>query len=181
MISYFLRREWKDKINVVDNKDDETMEYDYRNTYHYRPELNGPGLTGYEHIVVAHPLLLAMALSINVEREELLPFIRTAINGLLHEPKDIFYRGTVWDLLYGGIELNCASDAFEVTAVCSEFDSGDYGEIRRYNESMFKFAMFGNVSILFHVNHVFVLDSILKGISSLLLLFSDKWNKYWAI
>lgn len=97
-------------------------------------------------MLVAHPLILAMILSINVDRPELLPFIQTAMNGLLNNPKDFFFTGRVWDLLYDGIDLDCSSDTFEVTAVCSEFDSGDYGEIRRINETTFKFALFGNVN-----------------------------------
>lgn len=122
------------------------MEYDYRNTYYYKPENNGPGLTGNEYVITAHPLLLAMIMAVHVEREELLPFIQAAIKGLLHDPKDIFFRGRAWDLFYDGIDLDCSSDAFEVTAVCSEFDSGDYKEIRRINETAFNFSMFGNVN-----------------------------------
>lgn len=34
------------------------MEYDYVNTIFFRPELSGPGLTGDEFVVLAHPLLL---------------------------------------------------------------------------------------------------------------------------
>lgn len=83
-------REYKDKIDIVDDKEEDTMEYDYRNTYVYRPEMNGPGLTGDEIVTIPHPLILGMALAINVDREELIPFIRAAINGLLHNPKDIF-------------------------------------------------------------------------------------------
>lgn len=138
-------REYKDKIDIVDDKEEDTIEYDYRNTYIYKPEKNGAGLTGNEFVTIAHPLILAMVLSINIDREELLPFIQSAMNGLLHNPKDIFFSGRVWDLLYDGIDLDCSSDEFEVTAVCSEFDSGDYGEIQRFNETTFKFSMFGNV------------------------------------
>lgn len=122
------------------------MEYDYRNTYFHKPEKNGPGLTGNEIVTVAHPLILAMILSINVDRPELLSFVQTAMNGLLHTPKDIFFTGRLWDLLYDGVDLDCSSDEFEVTAVCSEFDSGDYGEIRRINETAFRFSLFGNVN-----------------------------------
>lgn len=129
----------------MDDKEEDTMEYDYRNTYQYKPEKNGPGLTGNEIVTVAHPLLLAMILSVNVDRPELLTFIQTAVNGLLHNPQDIFFTGRIWDLLYDGVVLDCSSEDFEVNAVCSEFDSGDYAEIRRINETAFSFSMFGNV------------------------------------
>lgn len=144
-MQFFFHREFKDKFDIVDDKDADTMEYDYRNTYIYHPEKNGPGLTGDEIVTVAHPLILGMFLSINVDRPELLSFVQAAVNGMLHNPKDIFYTGKLWDLLYDGIILDCSSDSFEVTAVCSEFDSGDYREIRRINETAFKFSLFGNV------------------------------------
>lgn len=80
------------------------MEYDYRNTYYYKPELNGPGLTGNEYVVVAHPLLLAMALGINVDREDLLPLVNNAMNELLNHPKDNFTRERFG--IYFMVELN---------------------------------------------------------------------------
>ena len=138
----------------MDDKEEDTIEYDYRNTYQYKPERNGPGLTGNEIVTVAHPLLLAMILSVNVDRPELLTFIQTAVNGLLHNPQDIFFTGRLWDLLYDGVVLDCSSEDFEVNAVCSEFDSGDYAEIRRINETAFSFSMFGNVS-LFNIFYQF--------------------------
>lgn len=62
---FFILREYKDKIDIVDNKEEDTIEYDYRNTYIYKPEQNGIGLTGNEIVTVAHPLILAMIYSIN--------------------------------------------------------------------------------------------------------------------
>lgn len=141
-------REFKDKVDIVDNEEEDTIEYDYRNTYQYKPERNGPGLTGDEIVTVAHPLLLSMFLSVNVDRPELLAFMQTAVNGLLHNPQDIFFTGRLWDLLYDGIVLDCSSEDFEVNAVCSEFDSGDYAEIQRINETAFSFSMFGNVRFI---------------------------------
>lgn len=143
--SIFSRREYIDKFDIVDNKEEDTIEYDFRKTYQYKPEKNGPGLTGNEIVTVANPLLLSVILAINTDRQDLLSFIHKAANGVLHNPQDIFFTGRLWDLLYDGIILDCSSDEFEVTAACSEFDSGDYGEIRRINETAFSFSLFGNV------------------------------------
>lgn len=145
MFISFTHREYKDKYDIVDNKQDDTMEYEFRNTYIYRPERNGPGLTGNEFVIMAHPLILAMALSLNVDRKDLVTLAYTAMKDILHNPKDIFFRGRLWDLLYDGIELDCSSSEFEVAAVCSEFDSGDYKEIRKINDTAFSFSLFGNV------------------------------------
>lgn len=43
------------------------------NTFIYRPEKNGPGLTGNEIVTIAHPMIMAMILAINVERYVLYP------------------------------------------------------------------------------------------------------------
>lgn len=145
-----VRREWKSKADLVDNDEDDTLEYDFINTFIYAPEKNGPGLTGEEHVVVAHPLVLGMALAINMDREELLPFIQAAINGLLHTPKDIFFSGRVMDLLFDGIILDCSSEDFEVSAACSEFSSGQYKEIQPLNDTAYVFSLFGGVSAKIH-------------------------------
>lgn len=150
----FNFREYKDKYDIVDDNEEDTIEYEYRNTYIYRPEKNGPGLTGDEIVTMPHPLLLGMALAVNVDREELVPFVYAAMKGLLRNPKDIFYHGRLWDILYDGIELDCSSDEFEVTAVCSEFSGGDYNEIRPINETAYNFSLFGNV---FHFVDSFLL------------------------
>lgn len=87
----------------MDNKEDDTVEYDYRNTYLYKPEKNGAGLTGDEIVTVAHPLLLTVMLAINVQNRDLLPFLDRAMNAILHKPIDIFFTGRLWDLLYDGM------------------------------------------------------------------------------
>ncbi|XP_055299434.1 sensory neuron membrane protein 1-like [Sitodiplosis mosellana] len=145
-IGPYYFEEYIDKFDIVDNKDEDTIVYEFRKTYQYKPEKNGPGLTGEEIVTVANPLLLSVILAINTDRPDLLSFIHKAANGVLHNPQDIFYTGRLWDLLYDGIVLDCSSDQFEVTAACSEFDSGDYGEIRRINDTAFLFSMFGNTN-----------------------------------
>lgn len=123
------------------------MEYDFKNTYHFKPENSGPGLTGDEIVTMAHPFLLSTILLIQIERPELLDFIYKSINGLLHKPQDIFFTGRLWDILYDGIDIDCSSHEIEVVAACSELDSGDYKEVQRFNETTFKFSMFGSVNI----------------------------------
>lgn len=66
--TFCIFSEYKHKENIIDNRTDDTIEYDYVNTFIYRPEKNGPGLTGDEVITIAHPMIMAMILAINVER-----------------------------------------------------------------------------------------------------------------
>lgn len=137
----------------MDNKEEDTVEYDFRKTYQYKPELNGPGLTGEEMVTIAHPLILTVMLAINIDRKDLLPFVNKAMNKVLHGPQDIFFTGRLWDILYDGIIVDCSSGDIEVTAACSEMDSGDYGVFRRINATALSFSMFGNVNtkLLFQI------------------------------
>lgn len=137
------------KFDLVDDNDADTLEYSYKNTYIYNPTKNGAGLTGNEIVTLMHPLILGMALSINVDRHELLPFIGAAINGILGNPTDAFWTGRVMDLLFDGIPLDCRSDAFEVAAACGEFSTGEYKAIQPINESFYKFSLFGGVNLCF--------------------------------
>lgn len=51
----FYFRQWKEKFNLVDNEENDTLTYHYKQTYIFRPDLSGPGLTGDELIVIPHP------------------------------------------------------------------------------------------------------------------------------
>lgn len=107
--------------------------------------MNGDGLTGDEHVVIAHPLLLSMILGINVDREEILPMIETAIQYILDKPSNIYYSGKAIDILFNGITLDCSSEEYEVSAICSEFSSGQYTQIKPINDTAYSFSLFGNV------------------------------------
>lgn len=108
--NFHCYREWKTKVDIIDDNNADTVEYDYVNTIYFRPELSASGLTGDEFVVLAHPLILGMAMSIKRERPELLELISNAINGLFRDPKNIFFTGRLFDLLFDGIYLDCSSE-----------------------------------------------------------------------
>lgn len=110
----FSFREWKKKYNIEEDEETDTMEYDYKNTWKFRPDLSGPGLTGDEYFVMTHPLITGIAMQIYQERQELLSFIGKVIDRVLMGPTDIFYKGTFWDILFDGIWIDCSSTEFEV-------------------------------------------------------------------
>lgn len=137
--------EWKEKYDTVDNDTDDTLEYNYRNIFHFRPELNAPGLTGHEVITIPHPLMLGIGLTVNMDRPDMLSFIPELLDELFGNPKTVFWTGTVMDLLFDGIPIDCTGENFATAAACSEFESGDYKSIQYYNETSFKFSLFGGV------------------------------------
>lgn len=47
-------REWKEKFDITDDEEEDTVTFHSKNTYIFRPDLSG-NLTGDEIIVVPHP------------------------------------------------------------------------------------------------------------------------------
>lgn len=142
-------REWKIKYDTVDNDADDTLEYNYRNIFIFRQDLSAPGLTGNEIITVPHPLIVGISLTVNIERPEMLSYITELINELFHNPKSVFWTGTVMDLLFDGLPVDCSGESFTTAAACAEFESGEHKTIRMVNETFYKFALFTSVITLF--------------------------------
>ena len=40
---------------MIDDDEEDTLKYNYKNTFIFRPDLSGPGLTGDEIITMPHP------------------------------------------------------------------------------------------------------------------------------
>lgn len=52
-----IHREWKEKWDMVDDDVADTVEYDMKNTFIFRPDQTLP-LTGREVITIPHPLVM---------------------------------------------------------------------------------------------------------------------------
>lgn len=50
-------REWKKKFDEVDNDEDDSLEFDLKNTFYFKPDKTAP-LTGDEVITTVHPILM---------------------------------------------------------------------------------------------------------------------------
>lgn len=55
----FHHREWKEKYDLVDDEESDTLTYNYKNTFIYKKEKNGPGLTGDEIVTMPNPCRLS--------------------------------------------------------------------------------------------------------------------------
>lgn len=53
----FFSSEFREKFNFVDDNETDTVEYDLKNTFFFRPDLS-EGLTGDEIVTVPNPLIL---------------------------------------------------------------------------------------------------------------------------
>nr|AOT85638.1 sensory neuron membrane protein 1E [Mayetiola destructor] len=145
-IGPFYFEEWKEKFDLLDDDTEDTLSYHYKNTFIFRPDLSGPGLTGNEIITMPHPLISGLLLSINIDKKPMLPLISKAVNIVFNDPIDIFWQGRVMDILFDGIPVDCSSNAFEAAAVCSVFSTGEVSAVLPLNETHYKFSLFGSTN-----------------------------------
>lgn len=61
MLNRTLHSEWKEKADLVDNDKEDTVSFDMKNTFMFRPDLMAPGLTGDEIVTVPHLLIMVSA------------------------------------------------------------------------------------------------------------------------
>lgn len=138
-------REWKEKFDMVDDEEDDTLTYHFKNTFIFRPDLSGPGLTGNEIITMPMPLIAGLLLTINIDKKPMLPLITKSVDQIFKNPADIFWQGRVMDILFDGIPVDCSTDSFETKAVCSVFSAGDVKAVTPHNDTHYKFSLFASV------------------------------------
>lgn len=59
------RSEWKEKRDLVDNENADTVTFDMMNTFNFRPDLTLP-LTGNEVVTILHPLIVVSLCNLNL-------------------------------------------------------------------------------------------------------------------
>lgn len=62
---FVFHREWKEKVEVQDYDDTDTIKYRKKDTFYFKKELSGPGLTGEEFIVMPDPFIMVIQISRN--------------------------------------------------------------------------------------------------------------------
>lgn len=138
-------REWKEKFDLVDDDELDTLTYHYKNTFIFRPDLSGAGLTGNEVITMPHPLITGLLLTVNIDKKPMLPLITKSVNQIFDNPDDVFWQGKVMDILFNGIPVDCSAGTFEAQAVCSVFSTGEVKAVTRLNDTHYIFSLFASV------------------------------------
>ncbi|KAM3961979.1 sensory neuron membrane protein 1-like [Aphomia sociella] len=142
-IGPYYFEEWKEKVEVEDHEEDDTITYKKMDTFYFRPDLSGPGLTGEETIVWPHVLMLGMTTIVARDKPSMISMIGKAINAIFDNPPDMFLRIKVLDLLFRGMIINCARTEFAPKAVCTALKKeGADGLIFEPN-NQYRFSIFG--------------------------------------
>nr|B0X4H5.2 RecName: Full=Sensory neuron membrane protein 1 [Culex quinquefasciatus] len=139
-IGPFYFEEWKEKYDIEDNDGEDTMTFDMKNTWIFRPDLTAP-LTGNEMITVPYLLVIGVLLAIQRDKEAMLPLISKGLDIIFEPLESAFVTVRVMDLLFDGIPVDCSSEEFAAKALCSGLDSE--GAVAPLNDTHVKFSMFG--------------------------------------
>ncbi|XP_055389954.1 sensory neuron membrane protein 1-like [Condylostylus longicornis] len=131
--------EWKDKINQEDDEVEDTITFDMRNTWIFRPDLSN-GLTGEEMITMAHPLVEMIALYVKKTRPPMIALVAEGLKELFYDNFNATYTGKFMDLFFRGIPIDCATDSFNAKAICSALHGGVAKNIVPYDKTTFLFS-----------------------------------------
>ncbi|XP_055548677.1 sensory neuron membrane protein 1 isoform X1 [Wyeomyia smithii] len=137
-IGPFYFEEWKEKYDTEDNVEEDTLTFTLKNTFIFRPDLSA--YTGEEMITVPNLLLLGALLTVQRDREAMMPLVSKGAS-IVFAPINGFQTLRAMDFLFDGFPVDCGSQDFASKALCSGLESE--GLMAPLNETHFKFSMFG--------------------------------------
>nr|AZB52756.1 sensory neuron membrane protein 1 [Heortia vitessoides] len=145
--------EWKEKVEVEDHEEDDTITYKKKDAFYFRPDLSGPGLTGDELIITPHLLIIPVTTLVHRDKPAMLNMIGKAFNGLFNNPEDVFMRVKVMDLLFKGTMINCDHKDFAPKALCTGMKKESVSGLVLEANNQFRFSIFGgrNATVDTHV------------------------------
>lgn len=84
----------------------------------------------------------------------MLDMVIEGLNAILDNPSSPFLTGTVMDILFNGIPLNCVGDNFAAEAICAALVND--GGMEKINETHIGFALFKSVRSKFFIFFLFI-------------------------
>ncbi|CAK1542972.1 unnamed protein product [Leptosia nina] len=156
--------EWKEKVEIEDNEESDTINYKKRDTFYFKKALSAPGLTGEEEIVLPHIFMISMATIVAREKPAMLNMLGKAFNGIFDNPENIFMRVKPLDLMFRGLNIDCAKTEFAPKAVCTAIKKEAADRLIFEPNNQYKFSLFGmrNGTVDKHV------VTVLRGIKNVM-------------
>lgn len=150
-IGPYYFEEWKEKVEIQDHEEDDSITYRNKDVFYFKPELS-KGLTGEEIIVMPHLFLMGMIVTVAVDKPAMLKVADKAINGIFDDPPDVFMRVKAMDVMFRGIIINCNRTAFAPKAACTTIKKEVTGIVFEPN-NQFRLSLFGmrNATVSSHV------------------------------
>lgn len=142
-IGPFYFEEWKEKVEMDDHEEDDTITYKRLDKFFFRKDKSGPGLTGEEIITMPNIFVLAMATIVSRDKPAMLNMMGKAFNGIFDNPQDVFMRVRALDVLFDGFPINCDRSDFAPKAVCTAVKKEAPSGLVIGPNNQFRFSMFG--------------------------------------
>ncbi|KAL6255879.1 hypothetical protein P5V15_013119 [Pogonomyrmex californicus] len=109
---------FRDKEDIVDREEDDTVEYSLRQVWYFNQEKSI--MSENTEIYSFHPLMIALILFTQQERPKAMGIISKALDSIFNKPESIFIKTTVKELFFYGISFDCTDvKDFAGSAVCS--------------------------------------------------------------
>nr|AWS20447.1 sensory neuron membrane protein 1 [Aphidius gifuensis] len=138
----FFYDEWKEKVDLVDREEDDTVEYSNKATWIFNKKKSGPGLHEDMELVFPHIMILSMVYATVRERPGMVGLAAKAVDSIFHKPDSVFVKATVREILWTGLPVDCSVQDFAGKAVCGILREDD-SSLLKDGETNYKFAIFG--------------------------------------
>ncbi|KAL2716851.1 sensory neuron membrane protein 1-like [Vespula squamosa] len=137
----FFYDEYKEKVDLVDREEDDSVEYSLKATWYFNPSKSN-GLTGEEELVLPHLLILAMVVTTMREKPSAMGILNKAVDSIFKKPDSIFVKVKAREILFDGLPVDCTVKDFAGSAVCSILKS-EGKDLVNDGDNRYKFSIFG--------------------------------------
>nr|AVM18969.1 sensory neuron membrane protein 1 [Holotrichia parallela] len=138
----YMFEEWRSKVFVSEDEEDDTMTFYSKETFIFRPDQSSP-LTGNEVLTIPHPLIVAILLTVVRDKPSALNLINKAMNSIFKNPKTPFLTATFKQIFFDGVIVNCSVPDFAGKAVCTQLKTEGAKDFEFIEENVFKFSLLG--------------------------------------
>ncbi|XP_066583077.1 sensory neuron membrane protein 1-like isoform X2 [Prorops nasuta] len=138
----FFYDEYKEKVDLIDREEDDSVIYKQRVTWVFNKEKSGPGLTEDTEIVFPHMMMLAIIMATVKEKPSALGIVGKGLNSIFHNPPSLFMKMKVGELLFTGLPVDCEVSDFGGSAICSVLKE-EATDLIEERENFYRFSLFG--------------------------------------
>ncbi|XP_020289234.1 sensory neuron membrane protein 1-like isoform X1 [Pseudomyrmex gracilis] len=108
---------YRDKENLVDRDEDDTVEYSLRQVWYFNSAKSSASENA--EIYAFHPVMLAVTLLTQIEKPAALGVVSKALDSVFKKPDSMFIKTTVKELFFDGVRFSCVDiKDFAGSALC---------------------------------------------------------------